>query len=66
MRAVQQANAQRQHHEGQGRDVEFLHGGDEGSQQESARRQRLLSVQGCEVGGYGVRKDGGRYPMTCP
>ena len=62
----QQAYAERQHHEGQRRDVEFLDGGDKGDQQEDAGQQHLLAVQSCEVGeqraaGYGDRKDGGRY-----
>ncbi len=62
----QQANAQRQHHEGQRRGVELLDSGDKGDQQESACRQHLLSVRSREVGeqraaGHGDRKDGGRY-----
>nr|WP_236843338.1 hypothetical protein [Bradyrhizobium icense] len=62
----QEAQAESQHHEGQGRDVEFLDSGDKGDQQESASLERLLSVQSGEVGeqraaGYGDRKDGGRY-----
>ena len=54
----QQANAERQDHEGQRRDVEFFNGGDEGDQQEDACHRHLLSAQRCEIGeqraaGYG-------------
>ena len=63
----QQAYAERQHHEGQRRDVEFLDGGTRAtSEGEMPAEQHLLSVQSCEVGeqraaGDGDRKDGGRY-----
>ena len=45
----QQTNAERQNHEGERHDVEFLNGGDKGGQQEDACHRRLLPAQRCKI-----------------